>query len=72
MKKRTNVVLDEDLIQAGLKATGLKTRRELIEFALRELVRRENLKKLLELEGKIHWEGDLSEMRRRRTFDDPR
>jgi Arc/MetJ family transcription regulator len=36
---RISVVLDRKLVQAALKATGLKTRRELIDFALRELLR---------------------------------
>ena len=36
---RTNIVLDSKLVEAGLRATGLKTRRELVDFALRELLR---------------------------------
>jgi len=68
MKKRTNIVVDEDLIEAGLNATGLKTRKELVDFALRDLLRRESQKKILELKGTIHWEGDLSQMRKGRTF----
>ena len=67
MGKRTNIVLDEALIEAGLKATGLKTRKELVDFALRDLLRREAQRKILELKGKVHWEGDLPEMRKRRT-----
>ena len=68
MGKRTNIVLDEDLVEAGLKATGLKTRKELVDFALRDLLRRESQKKILGLRGKIRWEGDLSKMRQGRTF----
>ena len=68
MKKRTNIVLDEDLVQAGLKATGLRTRKELVDFALRDLLRRESQKRILELKGAVHWEGDLSKMRKGRTF----
>ena len=60
---RTNIVLDRKLIEAGLKATGLKTRRELVDFALRELLRHQQQKKLLSLKGKVSWEGDLAEMR---------
>ena len=67
MGKRTNIVLDENLIEAGLKATGLKTRKELVDFALRDLLRREAQMKILELKGKVHWEGNLSEMRKGRT-----
>jgi len=63
---RTNIVLDSKLIAAGLKATGLKTRRELVDFALRELLRHKQQKKLLQLKGKVSWEGDLDEMRKGR------
>lgn len=69
MKKRTNIVIDEDLIQAGLKTTGLKTRKELIDYALRDLLRRESQKKILALKDSIHWEGDLTSMRQGRQFE---
>ena len=64
--KRTNIVLDEKLVEDALKATGLKTRRELVDYALRELLRRESQKRILKLKGAIHWEGNLSSMRRGR------
>ena len=60
---RTNVVLDQGLVEAGLAATGLRTRRELIDRALRELVRHRDQRRLLELKGRVDWEGDLDEMR---------
>ena len=60
---RTNIVLDSKLVEAGLKATGLKTRRQLVDFALRELLRHQQQKKLLSLKGKVTWEGDLETMR---------
>jgi Arc/MetJ family transcription regulator len=69
MKKRTNVVLEEDLIEAGLELTGLRSRRALIDYALRQLLRRESQKKILELKGKVHWEGNLSSMRQEREFE---
>jgi Arc/MetJ family transcription regulator len=56
-------MVDANLIEQGLNTTGLKTRRNLVHFALRELLRRENQKKLLELKGKVEWEGDLNVMR---------
>jgi Arc/MetJ family transcription regulator len=64
--KRTNIVIDEKLIKAGLKTTGIKTRRALVDYALRDLLRRESQKRILELKGKVHWEGDLSSMRKGR------
>ena len=47
---------------------GLKTRRALVDFALRDLLRRENQGKIVELKGKIHWEGDLASIRRNLIF----
>ena len=67
--KRTNIVVDESLIEAGLKATGLKTRRELVDYALRELLRRESQKKILELKGKVKWQGDIQAMRKGRVTE---
>lgn len=63
---RTNVVLDDKLIEMALQYTGLKTKKELIDYALRELVKRQKQKSVLQLAGKLHWEGNLREMRRDR------
>lgn len=68
--KRTNIVLDEKLVKAALKATGLKTQRELVDFALRELLRLHRQKDLLKYRGKVVWEGNLDESRQGRHFDD--
>lgn len=65
--KRTNIVIDEKLIKTGLKVTGLKTQRALVDFALRELLRREAQTKILELRGNIAWKGDLDAMRQSRS-----
>jgi len=64
--KRTNVVLDDNLVEDCLKATGIKTRRALIDHALRELLRHESQTKILDLKGKILWQGDLTKWRRGR------
>ena len=64
--KRTNIVMDEKLIKEGMKTTGIKTRRALVDYALRDLLRRESQKRILELKGKVHWQGDLSSMRKGR------
>ncbi len=64
--KRTNIVIEEKLIKDGMKATGIKTRRALVDYALRDLLRRESQKRILELKGKVHWEGDLLSMRKGR------
>ena len=63
---RTNVVLDDKLVAECQKATGIKTRRGLIDYALHELLRRKNQKKLLELKGSVNWQGDLATWRKGR------
>jgi len=65
---RTNIVLDDKLVEDCLKVTGLKTRKALIDHALHELYRHESQAKILELQGKINWEGDLNEWRQGRDI----
>lgn len=66
VERRTNIVLDENLVGQCLQITGLKTKRAVIEYALHELVRLHQQSKILKLKGKITWEGNLTEMRRNR------
>jgi Arc/MetJ family transcription regulator len=63
---RTNVVLDDRLVADCQKTTGLKTRRALIDHALKELLRHERQKKVLELKGTVRWEGNLTRWRKGR------
>jgi Arc/MetJ family transcription regulator len=63
---RTNVVLDDALVAGCQKATGLKTRRAIIDHALRELLRHKRQKKVIELKGTVRWEGNLAKWRKRR------
>ncbi len=65
---RTNIELDEKLVNEALNLTRMKTKKELVDFALKELVRKIKRKKLLELEGKVKWEGNLNEMRKGRAW----
>jgi len=65
--KRTNVVLDEVLVARARRATGIETVRQLVDYALRELLRRERIKEFRDLRGQVHWTGDLSKMRRGRA-----
>jgi Arc/MetJ family transcription regulator len=61
--KRTNIVLDESLLNQGKKATGLKTSKAVVDFALKELLRHHNQKRILELRGQVKWVGNLEKMR---------
>lgn len=60
---RTNIVIDDNLMQETLAATGLKTKREVVEEALRTLLRLRRQESIRELRGKVEWEGDLDDMR---------
>jgi Arc/MetJ family transcription regulator len=67
---RTNIVLDEQLVAKGMQITGLKTRRALVDFALRELIRHRHQRAILKLRGQVKWEGDLYRMRKGRLVND--
>lgn len=64
---RTNIDLDDRLVAEGLKLTRSKTKRDLVDLALRELVSKRRRKRLLALAGKVGWRGELSAMRKRRV-----
>jgi Arc/MetJ family transcription regulator len=66
--KRTNIELDENIVQECIKATGIKTQKALINHALRELLRHEDQLKILKLKGNITWEGDLNQWRTKRSL----
>ena len=66
--KRTNIVIDEALVKELKNSTGISTTRGVVDHALRQLLRQKDQRKILRLRGKIDWEGDLSAMRRGRTF----
>lgn len=60
---RTNVVLDEALIERARQLTGIKTKREVIHEALRTLIQLREQSQVRELRGKLRWEGDLDSLR---------
>ena len=55
---RTNMVLDETLVKEAITLTGIRTKRELIDVALRELIRSRRKKNMLDLAGKIQFADD--------------
>ena len=60
---RTNIVIDEALIRETLKATGLKTKREAVDLALRTLLQHQQQMEVLKYRGRLRWDGDLDAMR---------
>ncbi|SFI58521.1 type II toxin-antitoxin system VapB family antitoxin [Nitrosomonas sp. Nm34] len=60
---RTNIVIDDKLMEDALKITGLKTKREAVELALKILIKLKKQESIKAYKGKLKWEGDLEEMR---------
>jgi len=60
---RTNIVIDDKLMDEALKVTGAKTKREAVELGLKTLVRLKRQERIRGFRGKLHWHGDLDEMR---------
>ena len=63
---RTNIVIDDKLMRDTLRATGLKTKREAVDQALRTLLRLRRQSEIRQFRGKLDWQGDLNAMRRDR------
>lgn len=59
---RTNIVLDDALVQKVMTLYGLRSRREAVDFALRELVGQHERRDMLDMAG-TGWDGDLDELR---------
>jgi Arc/MetJ family transcription regulator len=62
--KRTNLVLDEHLLEELTRVSGERTYSGAVTRAMEDYLRRHKAGRLLELAGSGLWEGDLSEMRR--------
>jgi Arc/MetJ family transcription regulator len=60
---RTNIVIDDKLMKAALRATGLKTKREVVELGLRMLLELRGQEEIRKYRGKLMWEGDLDSVR---------
>lgn len=60
---RTNIEIDDELMQQVLKITGLKTKREAVELGLKTLLKQKKQERIRSYRGKLAWEGDLDAMR---------
>ena len=60
---RTNIVIDDELMAEALRTTGLKTKREVVETALRLLVQLKRQEEIRAARGKLRWGGDLERSR---------
>ena len=60
---RTNIVIDDGLMRSAMRATGLKTKKAVVEEGLKLLVRLRRQQVIRKWRGKLRWEGDLDAMR---------
>jgi Arc/MetJ family transcription regulator len=67
---RTNIIIDDDLMQKALAASGLPTKRAAVEAGLRLLIEIQGQTAMRKYRGKIAWEGNLEEMRTGRIAED--
>ena len=56
----TNVELDENLVARALRATGIRSKRALIDAALRALLRVHEQREIRDLRGRLRWEESES------------
>ena len=70
MDVRTNIVLDQDLVEQAKALTGIKTTRAVVHEALQTFVQRREQASVRQLRGKLQWEGDLEASRMSRFVDE--
>ena len=56
---RTNIDIDDAVLDAAMKAGPFKTKKEAVEAGLRAIARQAHYREALRWEGKLHWDGDV-------------
>jgi Arc/MetJ family transcription regulator len=64
---RTNIDIDDRLMEEAMKSSGSRTKRAAVEAGLRLLIRTRSQDSIRKLRGKVKWEGDLERSRLGRT-----
>lgn len=65
---RTNIEIDDVLVEKAMRLTGARTKREVVDLALRRLIQKGNAYRALRrLRGKLAWDGDVEEWRTTRA-----
>jgi Arc/MetJ family transcription regulator len=62
---RTTLNIDDEALQAAMKLAGGRTKTEVINEALRRFVRAKRRLQLLDVRGKVEWEGEVDDLRKR-------
>ena len=60
---RTNIVIDDKLMNDALKASGVTTKREAVELGLQTLIKLKKQEGIKAFRGRLLWEGNLDDMR---------
>ena len=60
---RTNIEIDDKLMNDVLKATGVRTKKEAVELGLKTVLRLKKQEGIRNFRGKLDWVGDLDDMR---------
>ncbi len=60
---RTNIVIDDKLMNDALQVSGYKTKKETVEEGLKLLIALKNQARMRKYRGMMNWEGDLEAMR---------
>ncbi len=63
---RTNIEIDDKLMKEAMKLSNLKSKKEIVNYALSELIKFHKRQSMKSLQGKVKWIGDLNKMR---TYD---
>jgi len=64
--KKTNLLLDQELVAEAKRLSDTRFTKDVVDLALRRLVRNLRRRRILDLAGEVQWEGDLAAMRRGR------
>lgn len=64
---RTVIDIEDKLLKKAQKLTGISKKVEIVNYAIRRLVEQIEIEKILDLKGKVKWEGDLEGMRKGRS-----
>jgi Arc/MetJ family transcription regulator len=60
---RTNIVIEDALMEEALRVSGARTKREAVEMGLRALIRLRKQERIRDARGRLPWDGDLDAMR---------
>jgi len=66
---RTNIIINDGLMEEALRLSGLPTKRAVVEEGLRMLIHIKRQTQIRDLKGKVTWEGNLEALRASRTDD---